>query len=257
MDRSVERLHDLFVDLADERRRSPRPDLISSLVTVEDGGDRLTRDELVSMLVLMLIAGHETTSGLVGNALLALARNPDARDRLVAEPGLAAAAVEELLRYDSPVQATDRLVVEEFEVEDRTLRPGQLVLVFLGAANRDPANHPDPDRLVLDRRNPRPLAFGHGAHHCVGAALTRLEASIVLPAFVRAFPHYTVDEPGVVWRRSATLRGPARLPIAPGDAAQVSPVGVGSTRGGRRMTMATEPSTTSPPSAWSAVTGSS
>lgn len=217
MDQAVDRLRDLFGALAASARcASPGSGLIGALARAEDGGDRLTRDELVSMLVLMLIAGHETTSGFIGNALLALARHPDARDRLVEQPGLAGAAIEELLRYDSPVQATDRIVVEDFRVGDAHLRPGQLVLVFLGAANRDPANHPEPDRLILDRRNPRPLTFGHGVHHCVGAALTRLEASIVIPAFLQALPRYAVDEAAVTWRRSATLRGPARLPVDPG-----------------------------------------
>ena len=217
MDRAVDELREIFGVLAEERRADPRSDLVSSLVGTDDGGGRLEGDDLVAMLVLLLIAGHETTSGLIGNALLALSRNPEARDRLVDQPELAPGAVEELLRYDSPVQATDRIVVDDFRVGDARLRAGQLVLIFLGAANRDPANHPDPGRLVLDRSNPRPLAFGHGAHHCVGAALTRLEASLVLPAFVRAFPRYSVDEAGVAWRRSATLRGPSRLPVLLGE----------------------------------------
>lgn len=217
MDRAVDRLRGLFEGLAAARRVDPRADLISSLVSASEEEDhRLSTDELVAMLVLMLIAGHETTSGLLGNAILALDRHPEARRRLAEEPELARPAVEELLRYDSPVQATDRIVVEDFRVGDAILRAGQMAVVFLGAANRDPASHAEPDRLLLDRHNPRPLAFGHGAHHCLGAALTRLEASIAIPAFLRAHPRYSVDETRVVWRRSATLRGPARLPISPG-----------------------------------------
>ncbi len=213
MDDAIDELRTLFADLADERTRDPQADLLTALVQAEDDGTRLTRNELISMVILLLIAGHETTSGLIGNSLVALGRNRDARDLLLQRPDLTKNAVEEFLRYDSPVQATDRTVLEDFHVAGKRIPAGAIVMVFFGAANRDPRRYRDPDRLLLDREDPRPLSFGHGIHHCLGAALARIQAGAVIPAFVEAFPEFQVDEDGLTWRRSTTLRGPKTLPM--------------------------------------------
>ena len=192
---------------------NPRDDMLSRLLEAEEDGDRLSRDELESMIALLMVAGHETTAGLLGNSLLALHRNPAAKDQLIEEPGIAENAVEELLRYDSPVQNTDRIATADIEVGGHQIRQGSMVGVFLGAANRDPRRYDRPDQLILDRENPRPLSFGHGIHHCLGAALARLEARIALPLFLQTHPDYAVAEDQVRWKRSITLRGPASLPV--------------------------------------------
>ncbi len=213
MDEAIDRLEEMFDRLASERTTDPRPDLVTALVQAEADGERLDRRELISMILLLLLAGHETTSGLIGNALVALARNPEARRQLRLQPELVPNAVEELLRYDTPIQATDRTAVETFSIGNATIQKGALILVLFGAANRDPRKHGDPDRLVLDRQDPRPISFGHGAHHCIGAALARAEVAAAVPAFVAAFPDYRVDEDRLSWKRSTTFRGPATLPI--------------------------------------------
>jgi len=197
-------------------RSEPRDDLLSALVSVEaEDGDRLSDDELLSLCVLLMVAGHETTTGLIGNALVALEANPAARRQLLDAPGIAERAVEEFLRYDSPVQTTDRITTAPLELGDVVIPAGATVGVFLGAANRDPRRHDDPDVLRLDRPDPRPLSFGHGIHHCVGAALARLEAKVAIPAFVERFPDYRIDHTAIAWKRSMTLRGPTTLPIIP------------------------------------------
>ncbi|MGI9597064.1 MAG: cytochrome P450, partial [Acidimicrobiales bacterium] len=213
MDRTIDDLRSMFDRLAQERTVDPQDDLLTALVQAEDDGRRLSRDELIAMVILLLIAGHETTSGLLGNAIIALGRNPGAVRQLRQEPALIRNAVEEFLRFDSPIQATDRTVVEDFTVGNRTVPAGAIVLVLFGAANRDPRRYDCPNELRLDRHDPRPISFGHGIHHCVGAALARLEAAAVIPAFVDAFPNFRVDERALTWRRSTTFRGPKVLPV--------------------------------------------
>ena len=213
MDRSIGDFEDLLVELIEARQREPQDDLLSALLAAEEDGDRLDRRELISMVMLLMIAGHETTSSLIGNALVAFDRNPGARDLLLERPEMVDNAIEELIRYDSPVQVTDRFMTEPIDVAGHTLSTGDGVIVLLGAANRDPRRYQAPDELRLDRPDPRPLSFGHGIHHCLGAALARLEASVAIPAFVRAHPGYRVQSGAVAWKRSTTLRGPSRLPL--------------------------------------------
>lgn len=197
-------------------RFDPRDDLLSALVSVEaEDGDRLSDDELLSLCVLLMVAGHETTTGLIGNAIVALGHDRASRRLLLEAPDLADNAVEEFLRYDSPVQTTDRILTAPIELGDCTIASGASVVVMLGAANRDPRRYDDPDVLRLDRHDPRPLSFGHGIHHCVGAALARLEAKVAIPAFVERFPDYRIDESALTWKRSMTLRGTTTLPITP------------------------------------------
>lgn len=196
-----------------ERRERPCDDLLSDLVGVAEDGDALTADELVATLVLILIAGHETTANLIGNAVVALDDEPAARERLAHDPDVADTAVEELLRLDPPVQITQRFPTVPVELGGVELPAGSFVILGLAAANRDPAVFAAPDTVDL-ARDPNPhLAFGAGAHFCLGAALARLEGRIALPALYRAVPDLRVVRPVPRRRSSLTIRGFRHLPV--------------------------------------------
>jgi pimeloyl-[acyl-carrier protein] synthase len=195
------------------RRAAPRDDLISALVAVEEQGQTLAETEMLALVFLILGAGHETTTNLIGNAVLALLRHPAERRRLQDDPSLIDSAVEEFLRFDSPVQATDRIAACDLEVAGRRVTQGTVVLCLLGAANRDPARFSDPDRLDLGRRDNQHLAFGYGAHFCLGAALARLEARIAIASLLAAFPDLDGDRDAAQWRQSLVLRGPTTLTL--------------------------------------------
>jgi cytochrome P450 len=201
-----------FRALAAKRRADPGDDLLSALVGVREGGDALSEPELLVTCTLLLVAGHETTVNLIGNGTLALLRDPDAMARFRADPGIAPNAVEELLRYDSPVQLTLRLALTDAEVGGEPIAKGEPVLVLIGAANRDPEAHRDPDRLDLDRQPTRHLAFGQGLHFCLGAPLARLEGRITLRRLLARAPRLRLaGEP--VWKENLVLRGLERLPV--------------------------------------------
>ncbi len=165
-----------LVPLVAQRRVDPGEDLLSALIHPPEGGVALETDEIITMCLLLLAAGHETTSNLIGNGTLALFEHPDQLDWLAQHPDLSLQAVNELLRYDGPVQVASRVALDDLVLGGVSVRAGQQALVVLGAANRDPARYPDPDRLVLTRTEPPNLAFGNGPHFCVGAGLARLEA---------------------------------------------------------------------------------
>ena len=194
------------------RRREPRSDLISALVAVEERGDVLSEPELVVMCTLLLIAGHETTVNLIGNGMLALLQHPEQLAQLRESPQLIGTAIEELLRFDSPVQMTGRVTTEPLQMGDQAIAAGDWVLPLLGAANRDPAQFPEPDRLDL-ARNPNPhVAFGRGIHFCLGAPLARAEGQIAIGALVRRFKKLELaGQP--VRRDQITLRGLKELPV--------------------------------------------
>src|SRR5258708_6661350 len=172
----------LFRGLIAERRRTPRRDLLTELASVEEEGDRLSDDELVATCVILLFAGHETTTHHIANGLAALLRFPSELRRLREDPALAAAAVEELLRYDGPIGALVRIVLERQSLHGKTLQPGERVFLLMNAANRDPRAYLDPDKLDLGRDGPPHLTFGFGAHICLGFPLARLAAQLALPA---------------------------------------------------------------------------
>jgi len=204
---------DYFRGLVAERRASPRGDLLSALIAAEEAGDKLSEDELLATCILLLIAGHETTVNLIGNGTLALLRNPGELRRLRETPGLIGSAVEELLRYDGPVQRTARIPSTDITIGGRTIGKGEMVMPFIGAADRDPAQFPDPDRLDLARTDNRHIAFGWGIHFCLGAPLARVEGQIAIDTLVRRFPklELVTDEPE--YRQSLTLRGLKTLPV--------------------------------------------
>ncbi|NHC16365.1 cytochrome P450 [Motilibacter deserti] len=204
-DIAARRIRDQLEALVVERRRRPADDLLTALVQAEQEGVRLSEDELLTTAALLFSAGFETTVGLLGNGLAALDAHPGERARLLADPALTGPAVEELLRYDSPVQTVRRTVAADVEIGGVTVGPGTQVTAYVGAANRDPARFDLPDRLLLDRPGNAPLSFGGGIHFCLGAALARLEAQVAFPALLRRFPGLRVVGP-VARRDSLTLR---------------------------------------------------
>jgi len=211
--RAYEEMESYFRELFEARRRAPRDDLLSRLVAAEVDGDRLDEVEMLALCALILGAGHETTTNLIANAVLALLGHPDERKRLQDDPGGMERAVEEFLRYDSPVQATDRVASEACEIGGRRIEPGLFVVTLLGAANRDPARFPEPDRLDLARDDGSHLSFGQGAHFCLGAHLARVEARIALAGLLRRFPDFTGPLSPAGWIPSTVLRGPVALPL--------------------------------------------
>jgi cytochrome P450 len=170
--------------------------------------------ELLASCVLLLVAGNETTTKLIGNAVLALLRHPGELARLQREPERIAPAVDELLRYDGPVQLTSRMAREDRELLGRPVRRGQQIILLLAAGNRDPAAFTDPDRLDVGREDVRHLAFSHGVHFCLGAQLARLEAAVALEGLLTRFPRMRLADPHVVWSRSTVLRGPEEVMLA-------------------------------------------
>jgi pimeloyl-[acyl-carrier protein] synthase len=214
-DEAADGLTDYFRDLVRERRRRPGSDLLTGLIQAEAAGDRLSEDELLATCVLLFFAGHETTVNLIGNGTLALARHPDQLARLQANPGLIVSTVEELLRFDSPVQRTGRDAREDVRVNGRQFFAGDRVILLIGAANHDPRQFPDPDRLDITRPNAAAhLSFASGIHYCVGAPLARLEAQVALNALARRAHNLQVLTDTPRWRRTFVLRGLAELPIS-------------------------------------------
>jgi cytochrome P450 len=206
-----------FQQLFELRRRSPGDDLTTQLVQAEEDGNKLSNEELTANIILLFGAGHETTVNLIGNGLLALHRNPDQLALLKARPELVTNAVEEFLRYDSSVQMTGRVALEDIDdLGGKTIPKGESVLCLLGSANRDPAVYPDgPDRLDVTRPNVRPLSFGGGIHHCLGAQLARIEAEIAIGTLLRRLPDLRIDDVETPeWRPTFVLRGLKRLPAS-------------------------------------------
>lgn len=196
----------------DDHRRHPRDDVLSALIAARDEEDRLSEDELVAMVNLLIVAGHETTVNLIGNGLLALLTHPDQRER-ARRDGLNESAVEELLRYDAPIQGVLRVCLEDIEILGRRLAAASPVTLWLGAANRDPALVPDPDQLDLDRYNRHHLAFGGGIHTCLGAPLARAEGRTALHTLLGRYPSLALADRPLRWRRGVFFRGLEELPV--------------------------------------------
>jgi cytochrome P450 len=203
-----------FRELIAERRASPRGDMLSGLIAAEEAGDRLSEEELLATCILLLVSGHETTVNLIGNGTLALLRHPDQLRRLRENPGLIAGAVEELLRYDGPVQRTARIPNADVTIAGQTIGKGEMVMPFIGAADRDPAQFPDPDRLDITRTDNRHIAFGLGIHFCLGAPLARVEGQIAINTLVQRLPKLALATERPEYRQSLTLRGLQALPVS-------------------------------------------
>ena len=196
-----------------QRRTAPGADIMTALVQAEEGGDRLSHDELLAFSILLLLAGHETTTNLIGNGLLALTEHPEQAARLRADRELLPSAVEEFLRYDSSVQGAVRFARETTEVGGRTIEQGSTLLLLVGAANRDPAQFPDPDALDVARSPNRHLSFGRGIHFCLGAPLARLEGDVAFAALLDRFPELRVAEGGAERSGTLVLRGMGKLEL--------------------------------------------
>jgi cytochrome P450 len=210
---AVKASRDYFRGLVAERRKSRGSDLISALIAAEDEGDKLSEGELLSICTLLLIAGHETTVNLIGNGVLQLLQHPDELAKFRAEPDLAPSVVEEVLRFDPPVQFDGRLCVEQTEVAGVTIEPGNFVMMLIGAANRDPAAFDDPGRFDITRGATNHIAFGYGIHFCLGAPLARLEGQIALRALTQRFPKLRLESNELRYKDQITIRGLAELQV--------------------------------------------
>lgn len=211
--RGVRALHDLFSGLLEERRREPRDDLLTRLLHVEEQGTVMNEEELIAACGLLLIAGHETTSCFLGNAVLSLLRHPAELAKLQANPGLVDNAVEELLRFESPVFMMSRQATADVEMRGKAIRKGDIVMGMLPAANRDPAAFHDPDTLDIERPGVKSLSFGHGIHYCLGAALGRLEGQVALRAVVTRLRGLTLATDQLAWIPNLAVHGLASLPV--------------------------------------------
>ena len=202
-----------FADLAADRRAEPQDDLLSALVEARDGSDRMSEMELINTASLLFGAGFVTTTNLIGNGLLALLRNPEEMARLWDDPGLATTTVDEILRYDSPVQINGRFLFEPIEVDGTTIGAGESVITLTGGANRDPARFPDPERFDAGREDNHPLSFGWGIHHCLGAPLARLEGQIVFTRMAERLAAVELLDDDPPRQAGFFLRGLSELPV--------------------------------------------
>lgn len=207
-------MSDYFRSLIAERSANPKPGFLMDLINARDEGDSLSTDELVATCILILFAGHETTTNLIGNAVLTLLRHPDQLSRLRADPALIDSAIEEVLRYDGPTNALVRVVARDHDLHGRTLREGERVFVMVNSANRDPRAFDAPDTFDITRQTNRHLTFGQGIHLCLGARLAREEGKIAVLALLQRFPALALDpDEAPEWLDAMVPRGTRRLPV--------------------------------------------
>lgn len=212
-DRAMQSFDDYVGRLVAERRVRPGEDLLSALIAVEEGGDRLSKDELVAMVVQLLYAGHETTRNLIGNGLFTLLAHPDELARLRGDPSLLQGAVEEMLRYEPPILFLSRVALEDVEIAGVPVRRGDLVHTNLASANRDPEAFADPDRFDVGRRENRHLTFGWGMHFCLGANVARMEGRVAFETLLRRFSGIELVGPAPAWAPATALRTLERFPL--------------------------------------------
>jgi cytochrome P450 len=215
--KSREEIREYFDEVVVQLKKKPQDTLLSRLLESEDDSEGLNREEIFSNCVLLLSAGHETTTNLIGNGMLALLRDRDQWELLARQPELIESAVDELLRFDSPVQWTSRVSGEGIKVGGQTIPSGEIVLGCVGAANRDPTKFIEPDRLDIRRTDNKHLSFGTGIHFCIGAALARMEAQIAIGQLAQRFPRMELAEKKVNWLKGLTFRGVTRLPVKLND----------------------------------------
>jgi cytochrome P450 len=200
--------------LVEARRKQGQNDLISALVTAEEQGDKLSMDELLGNCVLMLVAGHETTVNLIGNAVLALLKNPEQMELLRTKPELSVTAVNEFLRYESPVQTVRRMAAQNLELHGQKIKEGDTLVLLLGSANRDPEHYQNADKLDITRADNRHLAFGTGIHHCLGSSLAEVEGQIAVSTLLKRFPNLKLKSTHVEFKFPFALRGPKELLVS-------------------------------------------
>ena len=217
--RSLKALSHYFLGLIEKLRRNPVsakvPDdrLLSALIAVEEDGDVLTDDELIAFANMLFVAGHETTMNLIGNGVLVLLQHPDQRRMLMEDPDLIASTVEEILRYERPVKRQTRVALEDLEIGGKSVRKGQFVMNMLSAANHDPAQFTDPDRLDISRSENKHVAFGTGIHFCLGAFLARVEGQIAIDGIFRRLPSIRLADVNLQWQENMSIRGITALPV--------------------------------------------
>jgi cytochrome P450 len=212
--RSVEEMTAYFRVAIRAHREHLRDDIIGALVTAEQDGDRLTEEEIVANCILVMVGGQETTTNLIGNGMLSLLRHPDQLKKLRADLSLVPSAVEELLRYESPIQHTACLAPDDLVLGQKTIRKGQTIIAVMGAANRDPEQFPNPDQLDICRRDNRHVAFAYASHFCFGAPLARLEGQIAFETVLSRMPNLRLEPGPLTWRGNLDLRGLTALPVA-------------------------------------------
>src|ERR1700676_1760219 len=212
--RSVSSMTEYFRSTMREQRVTPKDGLVSAMMAANVDGAKLTEEEIIANLIVTMVGGQETTTNLIGNGMLTLLRNPESMERLRGDSSLIPSAGEELLGYESPSQHTARIAPEDVEMGGKHIRKRQAVIAVMGAANRDPERFPEPDRLDIDRKDNRHVAFGWAAHFCFGAALARMEGQIAFETILRRLPGLTLDSSiPLEWRHNLGLRGLTRLPI--------------------------------------------
>jgi cytochrome P450 len=207
------KLVQLAASVAAARRAAPTQDILSLLVTMEYRGEPLTDAEVIGMCMLLIAGGHETTAKLIAHGVRLFGRHPAQREAVIDDPGLMPQAVEELLRFTSPTQFMTRTTTRDVEVRGQVIPVGSKVALLLGSGNRDPREFERPDEFDIFRPNPRILAFGHGAHVCLGAAVARLESRVALEEFLDRFTEYEIDDAGIAYMHSGNVQGPTRMPL--------------------------------------------
>jgi cytochrome P450 len=212
--RSIEDMTRYFAARVQERRVSPADGLIDALMSAEVQGERLTDQEVIANAIMMMVGGQETTTSLIGNGMMILLERPELLEQLRGDPSLLPAAIEEFLRYESPIQHTARMAAEDLELGGKQIRRRQAVIAVLGAANRDPAQFPDPDRVDIRRPENRHLAFGWAAHFCFGAPLARVEAQVAFATMLRRLPSLRLATDRLAWQGNLAYRGLTALPVA-------------------------------------------
>jgi pimeloyl-[acyl-carrier protein] synthase len=207
MNRATENFHEYLSTLIAERQKYPQEDLISNLIVQQEQNDRLTQKEILAICTLLFAAGEETTGNTIGNGMLALLQHPNQMEQLKKEPTKIESAVEEIIRYDSAVQMITRIATNNFEIGKQTIKAGEKIVLCLGAANRDPAQFPDPDRLNINREQNQHVAFADSIHYCLGAALARAETQIAINTLLKNFPDLQLASNNLEWQKSIVLRG--------------------------------------------------
>lgn len=213
LNKAIEEFQEYLRDLVAKRQKDPQEDLISALIAAREENERLSQEELLATCILLFMTGEETTVNTIGNGILALLQHPEQMKTLIREPTIIQIAVEELLRYDSPVQMTKRIVIDNIEIGNQTIQAGEKIILCLGSANRDPAQFANPDQLNFNRCENNHLAFGDNIHYCLGASLARTQAQIAINTLVQQLPDLKLASDKLEWRKNMVLRGLKTLPV--------------------------------------------